>query len=331
MKRSVAVLGHTPQFVRWAIAHRCPLRTMSDENLPDVSFRQLRSLREYSVGRSEGRVVEGVCLHRSATSSEPDQARGFFGTEILDAYGDESFVESCCGACPANAIEVPDSKNVDRTGDRHSEDRKSGLWAGCYGWLPATSGFQFDVTEEAFESRRLPDQGERDELVVMLDKAVDELGISQSADAIFKRSSPRWYGIWCTNKFEAEKLKFLHELFTHVAQQFETCPADLDHFVAALRRCVEHELVLHAELVPPGFSDGRTWQLSAYCPDCKCEMGGKGQQKCPACGRYGHPHEIRKSKVLGLRPYVLLNGVIGQSKTIELLKTIELSKKLDSD
>lgn len=311
MKRSVAVLGHTPQFVRWAIAQPCPLRTMSEDNLPDVSFRQLRSLREYSMGRAQGRVVEGVCLHRSATISQPDQARGFFGAEILDAHGDESFVEECCSACPANAI----------------EDQQSEIWAGCYGWLPATPGFQFDVTEEAVESRRLPEAGERDELVTILDEVVTDLGIGQLADDLFKRTSPRWYGIWRTDKFEAQKLKFLHQLFAQVALRFETCPSDLEHFVAALLRCVEHELVLHTELVPPGFSDGRTWQLSGYCPDCKCEMGAKGQQKCPACGRFGHPHEIRKSKVLGLRPYVFLNGVIGKSKTVELLKKLDSTNR----
>ena len=304
MKRSVAVLGHTPQFVRWAIAHPCPLRATSEENLPDVSFRQLRSLREYSVGRSESRVVDGVCLHRTATIDQPDQARGFFGAEILDAFGDESFVAGCCNWCPANAI----------------EDKQPGLWAGCYGWLPATPDFQFSVTDEAIEPRRLSQAGEPDELVVMLDDVVRDLEMGQSADALFESASPRWYGIWRTEKFGAQQLKFLLIVFSELAQRLATCPKDLEYFVAALSRCVEHGLVLHAELVPPGFSDGRTWQLSGYCPQCKCEMKTAAQQKCPACGRFGHPHEIRKNKVLGLRPYVFLKGVIGESKTIELLR-----------
>ena len=311
MKRSIAVLGHTPQFVRWAIAQPCPLRTVSEDNLPDVSFRQLRSLREYSVGRSEGRVVDGVCVHRSATAAQPDQARGFFEAEILDAFGDESFVAGCCNSCPANAI----------------EERQPGLWAGCYGWLPATPDFQFNVTQEAVEPRRLSESGEPDELVVILDDVVRDLKIGQSADALFKRTSPRWYGIWRTEKFEAQQLKFLWDIFSELAQRLETCPTDLNQFVAAISRCVEHELVLHAQLVPPGFSDGRTWQLSGYCPDCKYEMRTAGQQKCPACGRFGHPHEIRKSKVLGLRPYVFLNGVIGESRTVELLKKLESTNR----
>ena len=304
MKRSVAVLGHTPQFVRWAIAHPCALRALSDENLPDVSFRQLRSIREYSVGRSEGRVVEGVCLHRTARADKPEEARGFFGAEILDAHGDESFVESCCAECPANAI----------------ADSQPEVWAGCYGWLPATPKFQFDVTEEAVESRPAPEVAQSDELVVMLDDVVKDLGLGASADALFKRTSPRWYGIWQTRRFEGQQLEFLLKLFTQVADRFETTPADLEHFLAAMSRCVKHKLELHTDLVPPGFSDGLTWQLSGYCPDCKFAMSETGQQKCPACRRYGHPHEVRKSKVLGLRPYVFLNGVIGESKTVELLQ-----------
>ena len=311
MKRSIAVLGHTPQFVRWAIAQPCSLRTMSEKSLPDVSFRQLRSLREYSVGRSEGRIVDGVCLHRSATASEPDKARGFFGAEVLDVHGDESFVEGCCSSCPANAI-----------GDQHPE-----LWAGCYGWLPAEPDFQFNVTEEAVESRQLPEDGQRDQLVVMLDEVARELKIGQKIGGLFKRTSPLWYGIWLTQRFEAQQLKCLLELFSELAQRFKTCPSDLKHLVAALRRCVEYGLVLHADLVPPGFSDGRVWQLSRYCPDCKCEMREAGQQKCPACGRFGHPHEIRKSKVLGLRPYVFLNGVIGEPKTVELLKKYDSTNR----
>ena len=307
MKRSVAVLGHTPQFVRWAIAHPCSLRSLSENNLPDQSFRQLRSLREFSVGRSEGRVIDGVCVHGTASSSDPQAARGFFAAEILDAHGDESFVESCCRSCPANAI----------------QDRQADVWAGCYGWLPATPEFQFDVTQQAVESRATPDSGEPDRIVVMLDQAIQALGLGATAGTLFKPTSPVWYGIWRKKQFAGQELDFLLKVFTHIAGQFEDPPADVADFVAALRRCAEHELVLHAELVPPGFSDGTTWEISAYCPDCRCPSQSSGQQKCPACKRYGHPHEIRKSKVLGLRPYVFLNGVIGESKTVELLRKLE--------
>jgi len=256
-------------------------------------------------------VIDGVCLHRSATVSNPEEARGFFGAEILEAHGDEAFVESCCNSCPANAI----------------EDSQPEAWAGCYGWLPATPKFQFDVTEEAAQPYPAPLDGQSDELVVMLDEVVNDQGLGPSVDDLFKRTSPRWYGIWRTNRFRDQQLECLLEVFTHLADRFETRPADLDHFVSALSRCVKHKLELHAELVPPGFSDGQVWQLSGYCPDCSCELKTSGQQKCPACGRYGHPHEIRKSKVLGLRPYVFLNGVIGESKTVELLQKLNATNR----
>jgi len=311
MKRSVAVLGHTPQFVRWAIAHPCSLRSLSEKNLPDQSFRQLRSLREFSIGRSQGRVIDGVCVHGTASSANPQQARGFFAAEILDAHGDQSVVESCCRGCPANAI----------------ESREAGLWAGCYGWLPAVPEFQFDVTQQAVESRATPDDTEPDQMVVMLDQAIEALDLGATAETLFKPTSPRWYGIWRKKQFAGQELDFLRKVFTQVASRFQAPPADLADFVAALQRCAEHGLALHAELVPPGFSDGTTWQISGYCPDCGCQSKSTGQQKCPACKRYGHPHEIRKSKVLGLRPYVLLNGVIGESKTVELLQQLESTNR----
>ncbi len=311
MKRSVAVLGHTPQFLRWAIAHPCQLRSLSDDNLPDQSFRQLRSLREFSVGRSQGRVIDGVCVHPTASLSEPSEVRGFFASEILDAHGDELFVESCCNSCPANAI----------------QDRGQELWAGCYGWLPADPKFQFNVTQQAVESRPPPDGSESDAIVAMLDQAIDQLGLSGAAEELFKPTRPRWYGIWKSKRFAQQKLDFLLKAFNQLADQFEARPADLEHFLAALKRCAKHELTLHVELVPPGFSDGQTWQISGCCPDCGFAMPAVGQQKCLACKRYGHPHEIRKSKVLGLRPYVFLKGVIGETKTVELLKKLKAKSR----
>ena len=118
MKRSVAILGQTPQFVRWAIRKACPLRELS-ENLADDSFRQLRGLRAFSVGRAEGRVVDGVCIHPAASAKKVDEARGFFAAEVLDAHGGEHQVDQCCHGCEANAL----------------ADAVPGVWAGCYGWL----------------------------------------------------------------------------------------------------------------------------------------------------------------------------------------------------
>ena len=50
MKRSVAIWGPTPAFIRWAIEHPCELRDIEVDNLADGTFRQLRALRELSGG-----------------------------------------------------------------------------------------------------------------------------------------------------------------------------------------------------------------------------------------------------------------------------------------
>ena len=66
MKRSVAIVGPTPAFLEWSIAQECRLRDLDVEqpvDLPSQTFRQLRSVRELGVGRVEGRVFEGTCVH----------------------------------------------------------------------------------------------------------------------------------------------------------------------------------------------------------------------------------------------------------------------------
>ena len=106
MKRSVAIFGPTPQFVRWAIAHPCPLRSLDLEKLPDTTFRQLRGIRELSNGVVENRIVESICLHPDSTSADVESARGFPAEEILEAFGSHEQVQECCGDCPANAVSV---------------------------------------------------------------------------------------------------------------------------------------------------------------------------------------------------------------------------------
>jgi len=74
MKRTAAILGPTPPFLRWTIALPCPLRDLEAKtSLPDVTFRQLRSLRALSVGETQSRVKEGFCLH-------PDTGMLVFGS-----------------------------------------------------------------------------------------------------------------------------------------------------------------------------------------------------------------------------------------------------------
>jgi hypothetical protein len=317
MKRSVAILGRTPQFVRWAIGHACALRELDVENLPDGTFRQLRGLREYSTGLIENRVFENVCVHPASSLEEAEHARGFHANEVLDAHGDAVFVESCCRSCPANAV----------------AESRPGTWSGCYGWLPASSGFCIDsklrggvnpndsVEQQSYKPGRID--------FVQLINDLIENSASAHAGELFTTTHPRWYGIWLNSTLNCQQVEFLHDLFHQAVSRCHGIGADpeefgdLIQFRDALMRCIENRLTLHIDLVPSGYSDGQTWTLVAHCPDCKLEMSESGQQHCSSCGRIGSPHGKRKSKVLGLRPYVNLVGVMGKTMTAKFMARFE--------
>ena len=314
MKRSVAIYGPTPQFVRWAIGHCCPLRETDVDNLPDSTFRQLRGLRELSMGLMENRVFENICVHPASADQDAPSVRGFKAHEVLDAHGDAAYVGNCCRSCPANAV----------------AESRPGTWAGCYGWLPAISGFCLESTLRVGGkpnelSRNQVYQPGRLDFVKLLDDVIKHSALKPAGE-LFNKTTPRWYGLWQNSLLTHEQVEYLQEIFesavSHCLNERAALAeiADLIQFRDALKRCVEHRLTLHVDLVPPGISDGQTWTLSAHCPDCKIEMPTSGRQQCSACGKFGNPHGQRKSKVLGLRPYVNLVGVMGEPMTAEFMR-----------
>lgn len=335
MKRSVAILGPTPQFVRWAIWHPCSLRHLDQENLPDDTFRQLRGVRELSNGLREDRVFENICVHPLASSENPDDALGFPKNEVLDVFGTQAFVTDCCRDCPANASGI----------------RRPDIWAGCYGWLPATDDSRFDgVPSRASEnkSRDRPQEtdGVRIDYVRHLDEAIGSLGLNSQADDLFMKTSPHWFGIWHSKTLTGDQVNFLVTVFCEMVElskknSHQAIESDgksnLTQFRDALESCQKHSLRLHVELIPPGFSDGQVWTLAAHCPDCGCSVShidrnspqksNRQQQRvCSACGRTGCPAGEQKNKVLGLRPYVRLDGIMGGPNTQAFLRRFELRR-----
>ena len=114
MKRAAAIIGPTPSFVRWAIRFECPYRQPVEKDLPYHTFRQLRTIRELSVARLRGHLVEGFCIHPEF-NQDVETARGFPESEVYEIFGEPGEIHSACNACPANA--------------------NSDFWAGCYGWF----------------------------------------------------------------------------------------------------------------------------------------------------------------------------------------------------
>lgn len=320
MKRSVAIYGPTPQFVRWAISHDCPFRDVDADNLPDRTFRQLRGVREFSQAKADSRVFEDYCIHPKAVSDAPERARGFHRNEVLAALGEQEFISQTCRQCPANAI----------------SDFRSHVWAGCYGVLAATSGFDFEtlvissVDFDNLESHPIYQPG-RFDFVELVEQAFDELDL-KVADNLFPLTSPRWFGVWTGGRLGQSQLRVLGEVLEFVIRHClsqDAVSAEFNEIVqlkCAVERCIKFELKLSVELVPPGHSDGLTWIINSHCPNCKMSMSEKMDQ-CLVCGRVGHPHGIRKSRVLGSRPYVNLEGVLGKKKTVELLMRFESKKE----
>ena len=297
MKRSAAILGPTPSFVRWAIRNDCPLRDLPEKNLPDNAFRELRGLRELSLGIRDDRVFEGICIHPEQ-NLERETVRGFLADEICEVFGGLNFVEKCCSQCPANACQSASQSPRNPS--------QGAIWAGCYGWVPSQHANINYVDRFELAWNSLPDQPKIDGCIP---------------------TNPCWYGLWQVRHWQTPKLKQLEKVITQTIEfeATETAPSfHLLELAAAIKQCIKHHLLLETELIPAGHSDGLQWRIAAHCPDCCKEMNAK-QQECPACGRHGHPYPETRKKVLGLRPYRLLVPMIGLEMTEKVMLNYQAS------
>lgn len=379
MKRSVAIFGPTPPWVRWAIIHSCPLRQAVDEPLDSKSgkpirvadrvFRHLRGLRAFGDARVEKRIRQGVCLHRQTidfvarfTSTDAAQdaeslvahAWGFFADEVVGPFGGAAFVDGCCGSCPANTHEVTDAI------------------AGCYGSLAAIA-----VSKSEGQHDRKRDSGVVDRscpkpssqpieasrlagrypLLGLVDRVIERLDLAAELDKAFLPTRPHWFGLWRSQLPSPKQIDLLRRIFIeltcdggelseyerqeHIEAESEQAKVSeggvVEHAVfskpleaakgllRALELCRQHDLKIHFEAIVPGNSDGQHWELEPTCPNCGCGFDKRAVQRreCPACRRRGGPQQGRKFKVLGMRPYVQLAGIVGKQKTLELIKEPE--------
>ncbi len=281
MKRTAAVLGPTPPFLRWAIEHDCALRDIDVDNLADQTFRQLRNVRELSNGYREDRVLEDICVH-PAPISDSSLVRAFHADEVFDFFGDAPSLSERCGNCHANC-------NAQVETD----------WAGCFGLLPVDLNFTFGHTATA---EVMP----ADDLVALVDQAM------------LKESG--FYHLWPPKWFEEQSVAELASIFNSVASE-RPQHRRLKQFSDACRRCADHNMRLFVEYIPGGFSDGIHWKLNRACENCRYESQTPREKgmPCPVC-KNRHPDDLgRKAKVLGLRPYLLLERVLGRAQTEEFV------------
>jgi hypothetical protein len=313
MKRSVAIFGPTPAFIRWALEHPCELRDLEVDNLADGTFRQLRAVRELSGGIEQERVFDGFCLAADtakaakANTAVASEALAFPVEEVVDLFGDAESISDLCHQCPANCA-------LPQTSIAENQSR----WAGCFGWLVTDLNYSFDPAVE-MKSIVKPC------LITRVNEICKKEGVAElfRAAAVARnlptKATP-FYTFWQSKWVDPELLPLMASVFGEAAraadQHFE-----LAKFAQACQRGLDHNLRLFVELVPRGVSDGIHWCRNAACSRCGFDVMETQERTnpCPGCGTDAPVGHFRKSRVLGRRPFLHLEKIISAAATEDLL------------
>lgn len=269
MKRQVAILGPTPQFLRWSVRHSCLLREDTDIESVDQTEKRLRAIRAASIALNQGNIRDGIAI--DLTGESP---RGFRVADVFTLFGGQQSVEQACHKCPANLVA--------------GYPEKSSL-AGCHGWLPRTSD-RFDPA--------------------ILIESVATGDDRRQCYQLFPITRPLWFGFWTAGQLTGRPLELVARLFRRACEQFQVS-AVIREFADVLERCVESGLILDAELLPAGFSDGLKWTIHAHCDKCKATRQ-PASRECPVCHKSGGVHPAIHKKVLGRRPWQDLRVLMGE-------------------
>ena len=307
MKRSVAITGATPAFLRWAIWHPCELRPLDPYRFADQTFRKLRGIRELSIAKAESRCDDDFCFHPEAfepNSPAVDHVRGFRREEIAAVFGGEDPVFASCLRCPANVL----------------ASRVEGVAAGCFGFM-ATTEFDLQRLMSGYSQGSSPEF----DLVQSVQQAAEQIKIEPELSKWFGAGRIVWHRLWKQTILSRKQLAIVDQIFSTLVEANDkaTIPDHVLDFARAVTACLQHEMRLHVELVPSGFADDETWKLNTACPDCKYEPElVKKLQKCVGCGRIGGMAEGQKFRVLGLRPYSVLAGIVGADRVSKALSEL---------
>ena len=313
MKRSVAILGPTPAFIRWAIEQPCELRDVEVDNLADGTFRQLRALRELSGGIEQGRVLDGFCLAADtakaakANTAAASEALAFTIDEVVDLFGDAESISNLCHQCPANCA-LPTAPIAG----------KQTRWAGCFGWLVTDLNYSFDPGVE-MESIRHPCLIRRVNDICRRENVAELFRVTTRRRNVPTKAQP-FYTFWQSEWVDPELLPLMASVFGEAARDAEQ-HFELAKFAEACHRAGEHNLRLFVELVPRGVSDGIHWRRNAACSRCGFDVIETEQRAtpCPGCGTDAPVGHFRKSRVLGRRPFLHLEKIISTAATEDLL------------
>ncbi len=244
MKRNAAIVGRTPEFVRWSIRHACQFREETSVESPEQTERLLRSIHEVGLAQADGRVCDDLALKSFSDASETKWC-GVFIDEVFAPFGGESVVRQQCSNCRANVQQQ---------------------MAGCYGMLIAND---FEIVDQR-----------------------------------------QWYLIWNPDNW-ADHSAARRSLDVLESITRSTTPADsIEQFVSWSRAAIANQLLVDVQFYPSGYSDGLHWTIDAHCPECKASQQ-TDQDHCDVCGRRGAAVRAQKRKVLGRRPFLSLESLIG--------------------
>ena len=307
MKREAAVLGPTPQFVRWAVARACPFRDLNLDELPRTTFHQLRGLDAVAQAVVENRYHAGYGFARSTQPTTAlDAVKAIPIREVLRSYGLPDLLDQHCGHCPANG-RIMRSLETER---EMSVSERRGRWAGCFGYLSADPAWAPSLSQEAFSI---------DEVVVQRTDCFIS-NYLEKFRTLFPDNLQNWFGLWQNSRFVGPRLAFLIPLF----EQLQSLPGACEEYLQEVQKLVsasvqaeEADLPIHFELVPAGCSDGLHWEIHSHCRNCKFP---KSNAKCRNCGDNTKEIAKKKSKVLGHRPYLRLVDIVGRPRAEQLVR-----------
>ena len=142
-------------------------------------------------------------------------------------------------------------------------------------------------------------------------------------------ANDNWHRIWQVQRWDEYNLSELKSIFSALPQKtIVECP-ELADLKDAIQTSVANNLTLETELIPSGNSDGIKWTLAAHCHICKFESTD-ATKVCIQCGQPNTWVPAASRKVLGLRPYMVLQNIIGLEDTEQLLQTYH-QEKADCD
>lgn len=152
------------------------------------------------------------------------------------------------------------------------------------------------------------------EFISGFEAAIERLGIDEEIEQSFPVTHPRWFGVWMTHVLDRHQVGLLIQVMNELELGREW-----EQFRTALSRCWQNNLELHVEYFPSGNSDGRYWKWDPHCDACRSNIDFS-VRKCECCGRKRIEQSAKKRKVLGLRPYMKLRYVLGESKCVQLVR-----------